>query len=200
MSAWEKPRVIRSVSAISSDRARRKILCKRISTKSRISHYQCACWWLIPPVHISPSRLGRYARRGRCECRPNLPGILLQGNQPAFRSANMISNWLRTMSQFWQRACQCLTIRWDARYSIRRRESSFVKECLFFVICRNCRFRPPMMFVVYMIFRISGGYSKKVFRTSQLSSQLLTQEGYCFRHSSPNARRFSSASCRVTAV
>lgn len=65
---------------------------------------------------------------------------------------------------------------------------------------RNCRFRPSMMFVVYMIFRISGGYSKKVLRTSQLSSQLLTQEGYCFRQVLPKMRRFSSASSRVTAV
>ena len=35
------------------------------------------------------------------------------------------------------------------------------------------------MFVVYMIFRISVGYAKKVLKISQLSSQLLTQEGYC---------------------
>ena len=42
---------------------------------------------------------------------------------------------------------------------IRRRESSLVKLGLFFVICRNWRFRPSMMLVVYMIFRISGGYS-----------------------------------------
>ena len=57
-----------------------------------------------------------------------------------------------------------------------------------------------MMFVVYMIFRISGGYSKKVLRTSQLSSQLLTQEGYCFRQVVPKMLRFSYASSRVTAV
>ena len=78
----------------------------------------------------------------------------------------MISNWLSTRSQFWHRACQCLTIRWDARYSIRRRESSLVNNGLFLVICRNCRFKPSMIFVVYMIFRISCGYSKKVLRTS----------------------------------
>mgnify|MGYP003538891975 CR=1 FL=1 len=63
------------------------------------------------------------------------------------RSANMISSWLSTRSQFWYLACQCFTMRWEARYSIRRRESSFVKEGLFFVICRNWRFRPSMMFV-----------------------------------------------------
>ena len=71
---------------------------------------------------------------------------------------------------------------------------------LVFVICRNCRFRPSIMFVVYIIFRISGGYSKKVFKTSQLSSQLLTQEGYCFRQVLLKIRRFSSASSSVTAV
>lgn len=116
----------------------------------------------------------------------------MQGNQPAMRSASMISNCLSTMSQFWYQACQRLTIRWDARYSIRRRETSLLNEGLFFVICRNCRFRPLIMFVVYMILRISDGYSKKVFKTSQLSSQLLTQEGYCFRQVSPKMRRFSS--------
>ena len=47
----------------------------------------------------------------------------------------MISSWLSTRSQFWYLACQCFTMRCEARYSIRRRESSFVKEGLFFVIC-----------------------------------------------------------------
>lgn len=75
---------------------------------------------------------------GRRECRSSLPGILMQGDQLTFRSANMISNWLSTMSQFWHLACQCLTIRCDARYNIRLRESSLVKDGLFFVICRNC--------------------------------------------------------------
>ena len=152
-----------------------------------------------PWLHLS-RKVGTVCAPVRRECRLSLPGILYQGDQPALRSANMISNWLSTMSQFWHRACQCFTIRWDARYSIRRSESSLVNDGLFLVICRNCRFSPSMMFVVYMIFRISGGYSKKVLKTSQLSSQLLTQEGYCFRHSSPNMRRFSSASCSVTAV
>jgi len=31
---------------------------------------------------------------------------LLQGDQPALRSANMVSNWLSTISQFWHRATQ----------------------------------------------------------------------------------------------
>ena len=57
-----------------------------------------------------------------------------------------------------------------------------MNDGLFFVICRNWRFSPSIMFVVYMIFRISMGYSKKVLSTSQFSSQLLTQEGYWLRH------------------
>ena len=72
--------------------APQRILCKRFSTKSRISRYQCAGWGLIPLGYISPGRLGRYARRMRRECRLSLPGILFQRDQPTFRSANMISN------------------------------------------------------------------------------------------------------------
>ena len=97
----------------------------------------------------------------RRECRRSLPGILFQGDQPAFRSENMISSWLSTMSQFWHRACQCLTIRWDARYSIRRRESSLVNDSLFFVICRNWRFRPSIMFVVLSRYRLNTTYTDK---------------------------------------
>ena len=43
--------------------ARQKILCKRYSTKPRISRYQCAYLGLIPLGHRFPGRLGRYARR-----------------------------------------------------------------------------------------------------------------------------------------
>lgn len=43
--------------------ARRKILCKRYSTKPRISRYQCAYLGLIPLGRFFPGRLGRYARR-----------------------------------------------------------------------------------------------------------------------------------------
>ncbi len=52
-------------------------------------------------------------------------------------------------------------------YCIRRRELSLVKDGLFFAIYRNWRFKPSMMFVVYMIFRFSSGYSKKVLKTPQ---------------------------------
>ena len=44
-------------------------------------------------------------------------------------------------------------------YDPLRRETSLVKLGLFLVICRNWRFRPSMILVVYMIFRISAGYS-----------------------------------------
>ena len=88
-----------------------RILCKRFSTKSGISHYQCVWLGLILLGYRFPGRLGRYARLTRRECRHGLPGILMQGDQPTFRSANMISNWLSTRSQFWHLACQSLTIR-----------------------------------------------------------------------------------------
>ena len=116
------------------------------------------------------------------------------------RSTNISCSWLSTKSQFWHRACQCFTILCEARYSIRRSESSLVKDGLFFVICLNWRFSPSMMFVVYMILRISMGYSKKVLRISQFSSQLFTQEGYCFLHFSENASSLLSASSSVTEV
>ena len=51
-----------------------------------------------------------------------------------------------------------------------------------------------------MIFRISVGYEKKVLKMSQLSCQLLTQEGYCFPQFPLNAMRCSKASSSVTAV
>ena len=42
-------------------------------------------------------------------------GILFQGDHPTLRSANMSSSWLSTKSQFWYRACQCFTMRCEAR-------------------------------------------------------------------------------------
>ena len=48
-------------------------------------------WGLFP---LSTSFPGGWdgMRAGRRECRPGLPGILMQGNQPTLRSANMISS------------------------------------------------------------------------------------------------------------
>ena len=46
-----------------SEGAPQKILCKRYSTKSRISRFQSAWMGFVPLVHISPGRVGRYARR-----------------------------------------------------------------------------------------------------------------------------------------
>ena len=88
----------------------------------------------------------------------------------------------------------------DARYNILRNDSSFVKLGLFFVICRNCRFNPSMMFVVYIIFRISAGYAKNVDNISQLSSHVFTQDGYDLLHFSLKLIRLWSASSSVTAV
>ena len=42
---------------------------------------------------------------------PCLSGKAKARGQPGTRSANMISSWLRTISQFWHLACQCFTIR-----------------------------------------------------------------------------------------
>lgn len=47
-----------------------------------------------------PGRVGRYARRLRCECRPTLLGTLREGDQPMLRSAKRICSWLNTRSQF----------------------------------------------------------------------------------------------------
>ena len=78
-------------------------------------------------------------------------GYPKERDQPTARLVNRNSSWLRTRSQFWHLACQCFTMRREARYSILRRESSLVKLGLFFVICRNWRFSPSMIFVVYLM-------------------------------------------------
>lgn len=92
-------------------------------------------------------------------------------------SSNIIDKWLKIMSQFRHLCVQRSTIFCDAKYNILRRMSSFVNDDLFFVICLNWRFSPSIIFVVYIIFRTSGGYAKNVDRISQFPSQLFTQEG-----------------------
>ena len=104
--------------------------------------------------------------------------ILLSGaNQADILSSNIIESWLKTTSQFRHLCVQRSTIFCDAKYNILRRLSSFENDGLFFVICLNWRFNPSIIFVVYIIFRISGGYAKNVDSISQFSSQLLTQDG-----------------------
>lgn len=71
---------------------RRKILCKRYSTKSRILRIKYALWGLLPLRAMLPGGLWRYARRYGVNAAAGHRGILTQGNQPAFRSANMISS------------------------------------------------------------------------------------------------------------
>lgn len=85
------------------------------------------------PWLTQSQRTAWYARLRR-ECRGDQPGIIANGDQSAVRSGNMISSWLRTISQFWQRACQYFMMRWEAGQSILRRESSLVKSGLFLVI------------------------------------------------------------------
>ena len=53
---------------------------------------------------------------------------------------------------------------------------------------------------VYDFPNLGGVCAKKVLKISQLSSQLFTQEGYCFFHFSLNVMRFSRASSSVIAV
>ena len=53
----------RERSGLTQNEAPQKILCKRYSTKSRISRFQSAWMGFVPLVHISPGRVGRYARR-----------------------------------------------------------------------------------------------------------------------------------------
>lgn len=94
-----------------SDLALRKILCKRYSTNVKNSAVSCACAGLNSLGRRSPGRALQYARPQGVNAARASPGSLQPGNQPALRSANMISNWLRIRSQFWHRACQCFTIR-----------------------------------------------------------------------------------------
>lgn len=91
--------------------ALRKILCKRYSTNVKNSAVSCACAGLNSLGRRSPGRALQYARPQGVNAARASPGSLQPGNQPALRSANMISNWLRIRSQFWHRACQCFTIR-----------------------------------------------------------------------------------------
>lgn len=53
----------------------------------------------------------------------------------------MISSWFKTWSQFWHLAVQCSTIFFDAKYSILRRESSFVKDGFVLVTLRRFFFK-----------------------------------------------------------
>lgn len=62
------------------------------------------------------------------------------------------------------------------------------KTALFLVICRNAGLGPQWC---WSCIWFSGRYSKKALRISQLSSQLLTQEGYCLGQASAKRRRFS---------
>ena len=120
-------------------------------------------------AYFSCLPLSRRAGTVCAPCAAWMPGQLA-GNPNSRESACFSVREHYLQSQFWHRACQCFTIRWAARCSIQLRESSLVKEGLFFVICRNCWFRASIIFVVYMFFRISGWYSKKVLRMSTINN------------------------------
>ena len=130
----------------------------------------------LPRVNSSFLSAECYARRAWITfCGQEI--IFSGANQADILSSNIIDNWLKTTSQFRHLCVQRSTIFCDAKYNILRRLSSFVNDGLFFVICLNWRFKPSIIFVVYIILRTSGGYAKKVDRISQFSSQLLTQDG-----------------------
>ena len=130
----------------------------------------------LPRVNSSFLSAECYARRAWITfCGQEI--IFAGTNQADILSSNIIDNWLKTTSQFRHLCVQRSTIFCDAKYNILRRLSSFVNDGLFFVICLNWRFKPSIIFVVYIIFRTSGGYAKKVERISQFSSQLLTHDG-----------------------
>ena len=150
--------------------------------------------------------IGGYPRvERRYACRQTwMPTIhpgntILKANQPAILSWIMIFSWFKTLSRFRHLQVQCSTIFFDARYSIFFNESSLVNDGLLFVIFLNWRFNHSIIFVVYIIRRISGGYAKKVERISQLSSQLFTQDGYDLTHFSLNCIKAFIPSSSVTA-
>lgn len=157
-----------------------KFLCKRNSNQPTPT---MAC---SPGIVVLSPSYQPYSRKSASLCAPQAWMTRLAFGNPiggggfshtVSLSSKRIRSWFDTISQFRQTTVQWFTIFCDARYNIFRRESSLVNDGLFFVIFRNWRFRPSMMFVVYMIFRTSAGYAKNVERISQFSSQLLTQLG-----------------------
>ena len=152
----------------------------------------------LPLATNGPGAEAVCARQRECRRRP--PDILISGKIYAVLSSNMTFKWLRTTSQFRHLCVQRFTMFFDAKYSILRKDSSLGKLGLFLVTCRNWRLSPSMILVVYIIFRISAGYAKRVDKISQLSSHDFTQDGYAFPHFSFNRIREFNTSSSVTAV
>lgn len=114
----------------------------------------------LPLATNGPGAEAVCARQRECRRRP--PDILISGQIYAVLSSNMTFKWLRTTSQFRHLCVQRFTMFFDAKYSILRKDSSLGKLGLFLVTCRNWRLSPSMILIVYIIFRISAGYAKRV--------------------------------------
>ena len=98
------------------------------------------------------------------------------------RSPYRIINWFKTWSQFRYLCVHFFVTFWLARYSIFSKDVSLGNTLFVLVTFRYWRFSPSMMFVVYMIRRMSSGNWKKELTSSQLFSQLLMAYGYFFPH------------------
>ena len=114
--------------------------------------------------HMDPRTAKRYAES------PQKPEYTLSEPKPTKMEPykQNVDEWLEEAPYSAQRILEKLReMGFDGGYSIVKAYVSSrkmdlnekAKLGLFFVICRNWRFRPSMMLVVYMIFRISGGYS-----------------------------------------
>ena len=95
-------------------------------------------------------------------------------------SSNRIINWFNTKSQFLYLWVHFFLTFMEARYNIFSRDSSVGNTLLVLVTFLYWRFSPSIMFVVYIILRISSVKWKKGLITSQLASQLLIAKGYFF--------------------
>ena len=89
------------------------------------------------------------------------------------RSPYRTISWFSTWSQFRYLCVHFFVTFWLARYSIFSRDVSLGNTLFVLVTFRYCRFSSSMIFVVYMIRRISSGNWKKERTSSQLFSQLL---------------------------
>ena len=76
---------------VKKTRALRKFCVSDIRQNQEYHIIHVHDWGLFPLSTAFPGGWDGM-RAGRRECRPGLPGILIQGDQPTFRSANIISN------------------------------------------------------------------------------------------------------------
>ncbi len=119
---------------------------------------------------------------------------------PVSRSPYRTVSWFSTWSQFRYLCVHFFVTFWLARYSIFSRDMSLGNTLFVLVTFRYWRFSPSMMFVVYMIRRISSGNWKKGLTSSQLFSQLLMANGYFFPHVSFTVSSSESAAASFGAL